>query len=190
MFLISSMLVNWPGLRSSSVRSASLTSPSGMFWFSVRRIWMTVRRQVERRDLLARQVDADLAAQAAVDGDRGDAGDALEARRQVVLRDLAQRHRIEVALDADAHDRHRGRVELEHRRRVGVFRQAAADAIEAGADFVGRLAQVGAPREVEAHVGVAFRGGRVDALEAGDGADRLLDRPRDELFHLERADAE
>ena len=148
-----------------------------------------VGRQVERGDLLARQVDVNLAAQAAVDGHRGDAGDALEARRQVVLRDLAQRHRVEVAFDADAHDRHRGRVELEDRRRVGVFRQAAADAVEAGADFVGRLAEVGAPGEVEADVGVAFGRGRVDALEAGDGADRLLDRPRDQLLHLERADA-
>ncbi len=148
-----------------------------------------IGRQVERGDLLARQVDVDLAAQAAVDRHRGDAGDALEARRQVVLRQLAQRHRIEVAFDADAHDRHRGGVELEHRRRVGVFRQAAADAIEAGAHFVGRFAEVGAPREVEADVGIAFRRGRVDALEAGDGADRLLDRPRDQLLHLERADA-
>ncbi len=36
---------------------------------------------------------------------------------------------------------------------------------------------------------VAFRRGRLDALEAGDGADRLLDRPRDQLFDLERTDA-
>jgi hypothetical protein len=43
----------------------------------------------------------------------------------------------------------------------------AADAIEPRAHFVGRFAQVGAPREVQPQVGVAFRRGRIDALEAG-----------------------
>ncbi len=42
----SSILVNWPGLRSRNRRSASSTSPSGMFWFSVRRTWVT--RSTER----------------------------------------------------------------------------------------------------------------------------------------------
>ncbi len=67
-----------------------------------------IDRQVERGDLLARQLDVNLPAQAAVDGDRGDAGDALEARRQLVLGDLAQRRRGRscLAFDADAHDRH------------------------------------------------------------------------------------
>ena len=148
-----------------------------------------VGSEVERGDLLARQVDVDLAAQPAVDGHRRDAGHPLEARRQVVLRDLAQRHRIEVAFDADAHDRHRGGVELEHRRRVGVFGQSAADAIETRAHFVRRFAEVGAPGEVQPDVGVAFGGRRVDALETGHGADRLLDGPRHELFHLERTNA-
>ena len=148
-----------------------------------------VDREVERGDLLARQVDADLAAQAAVDAHRGHAGDALEPRRQVVLGHLAQRDRVEVALDADAHDRERGRVELEDGRRVGVLGQAAADAVDAGADLVGGLVEIGAPGEVEAHGAVAFRRGRVDLVEAGDGAHRLLDRPRDQLFHLERPDA-
>ena len=108
---------------------------------------------------------------------------------RVVLGDLAQRDRVVVALDAEAHDRQRGRVELEDGRRVGVFGQAAADAIDAGAHFVGGFVEVGAPGEVEADGGLAFAGGRVDLLEAGDGADRLLDRPRDRFLHLERADA-
>ncbi len=43
--------------------------------------------------------------------------------------------------------------------------------------------------EVQADVGAAFRRGRVDAVETGDGADRLLDRTRDQLLHLERPDA-
>ena len=78
---MSSMLVNWPGLRSRKRRSASSISPSGMFWFSLRRTW--VMRSTDRLsagDLLAREIDVNLAAQTAVDGDRGDAFDALEAR--------------------------------------------------------------------------------------------------------------
>ena len=49
-----------------------------------------VDREVERGRLLARQLDADLPAQAAVDVDRGDARHALEPRRQVVLGDVAE----------------------------------------------------------------------------------------------------
>ena len=108
-----------------------------------------------------------LAAQAAFDGDGGDALDALEARRQVVLGDLAQRDAVEVALDADAHDRRRVRVELEHDRRVGFLRQPAAHAIEPVADVVGRLVEVRAPREVQRDARRAFRRRRVDPLEPG-----------------------
>ena len=83
----------------------------------------------------------------------------------------------------------RVRVELEDRRRIGFFRHAAAHAIEARAHFVGRFVEVGAPGEVQADVGDALRRRRVDLLEAGDGADRLFERPRDQLLHLERTDA-
>ena len=81
------------------------------------------------------------------------------------------------------------RVELEHDRRVGFLRQPAADAIEPVADVVGRLVEVGAPREVQRDARRAFRRGRLEPLEAGHGAERLLDRARDELLHLERTDA-
>ena len=50
----------------------------------------------------------------------------------------------------------RGRVELEDGRRVGVLGQAAAHAVDAGADFVGGFVEVGAPGEVQADVAVAF----------------------------------
>ena len=61
--------------------------------------------QVEGGDLLLRQLDVNLAPEAAVDGDRRHAGNPLEPRRQLVLRDLAQRHRVEVALDRQVDDR-------------------------------------------------------------------------------------
>ena len=74
-----------------------------MFWFSdADRADDAIDREVERGDLLLRELDVDLAAQAAVDRDGRDAFDALEARHEVVLGELAQRHAIEVALDADA----------------------------------------------------------------------------------------
>ena len=84
-----------------------------MFWFSLRSVLTTgVHRQVERGDLFLRQLDVNLPADAAVDGDGGDAVDALEARRDLVLRDLAQRDRVVVAFDADLRDRQLVRVEL------------------------------------------------------------------------------
>ena len=146
-------------------------------------------RQVERGDLLLRQLDVDLPAQAAVHGHRGHAVHALEPRRQLVLRRFAQRHRVEVALDADLHDRLGARVELEDGGRLGVLRQAVAHAIDAGADFVGGLRQVGAVVEVEAHLAVALRRRGFDPRHARHGADRLFHRPGDQLLHLQRADA-
>jgi hypothetical protein len=96
---------------------------------------------------------------------------------------------VVVALDADAHDGHRIRVELEDGRRVGVFRHAAADTVDARPDFVGRFVQIGAPGELQADVGVALGGGRIDLLEAGNSRHRLFDRARDQLLDLERAHA-
>ncbi len=121
------------------------------------RLHDAVDRKVERGDLLLRQLDVDLAAQAAVDVDRGHAGRALEARRQVVLRHLAQRHRVVVAVDREVDDRHRVRVGLEDLWRLGFFRHAAAHAVDAAAHVVGRLGEVGAPAEVEADLAAAFR---------------------------------
>ncbi len=92
----------------------------------------------------------DLTAETTIDGNRRDTGNALEALRQVVFRDFPQLHAIVVAFDSDAHDRRRARVELEHDGRVRFLRQPATHAIEAVADVVGGLVQVGAPRESSA----------------------------------------
>ena len=59
----------------------------------------------EASDLLAGQINVNLPAQAAVNRDRCDTFHALEARRQVVCRHLAEGDWVDVALDADAHDR-------------------------------------------------------------------------------------
>ena len=161
-----------------------------MFWFSVRQqADDAVDRQAHRRRLLARQLDQDLPPQAAVDVDGGDARHALEPLRQRVLGDVAQLDGVEVALDGEEEDRERGRVELEDDRGVGFLGQAGADAVDAAADVVGGDVEVGAPGEVEADDARAFARRGVDLLEAGDRADRLLERPRDRFLHLARADA-
>ena len=187
---MSSRLWNWPWLRTQE-RGVALVdlAERRVLVLLPQRLDDLVHRQVERGDLLLRQLDVDLPAQAAVDGDRRHAVHALEARRELVLRHLAQRHRVEVALDAELHDRQRVRVELEDGGRVGVLGQAVAHAVDARADFVGGLRQVRAPVEVEAHLAVAFRRRGFDPRQARHGADGLLDRPRDQLLHLERADA-
>ena len=74
-------------------------------------------------------------------------------------------------------------------RRIGILGQPAAHAVDARADVVHGLVQVVAPGEVHLDVRVALARRRVHLLEAGDGAQLLLERPRDELFHLERTDA-
>jgi hypothetical protein len=150
MFLISSMFLNWPGLRRQQ-RAVGVVdfAERQVLVFGAQDLHDAIRREVERLDLFARQVDVNLAAESAIDRHRRNTWGALEPRRQVVLRQFSQRDRVEITLHADAHDRHRVRVELEHRRRIRVFRHAAADAIEARAHFVGGFAEVGAPREVE-----------------------------------------
>src|SRR5205085_1311128 len=74
-----------------------------------------IHGQVERGDLFLRELDVDLLPQAAPDRDGGDAGDALEAERDVLLGELAQPDAVELpvgALHADPEDGLGVRVEL------------------------------------------------------------------------------
>jgi hypothetical protein len=148
-----------------------------------------IDRELKGGDLLTRQLDVDLTAEAALHRDRRDPGHAFQPQRQLALRDLPQRHGVVVAFDRQAHDGKRRRVELEDDRRVGVLGQRRADPVESAAHVVGRGIEVRAPGEVQAHDALALRGGRVELIETGDRADRLLNRTRDELLHLERPDA-
>ena len=109
----------------------------------------------------------DLTAQAAVDVDRRDAVNALEARCDLVLRDLAKRDRVVVALDADLRDRQLARIEFLNRRRIGVLGQAPANAVHARPHFVGGFGQIRTPFEVQLHLAVALRRGGLDARQPG-----------------------
>src|SRR5687767_4408164 len=68
--------------------------------FLTERLNDSVHRQVEGGDLLLRQLDVDLPPYAAVHRDGSDAIDTLEARRDIVLRDLPKRDGVVVTLDA------------------------------------------------------------------------------------------
>ena len=73
--------------------------------------------------------------------------------------------------------------------RIGFLRQPAAHPIDARAHFVGRVVEVRAPREAEAHRAGSLGRRRVDLFEAGHRGQRLLERPHDQLFDFERPDA-
>jgi len=115
-----------------------------------------VHRQLERLDLLLRQLDVNLPPQTPFHADRRHPGDALQPGGEVVLGHLAERDAIEIALDADAHDRKRGRVELEDGRRVGVLRETAAHAVHPRAHFVGGFRQIRTPFEVQLNLTVTL----------------------------------
>ncbi len=105
------------------------------------------------------------------------------------LGDLAEGDAIEVAADADPHDRGGRGVELLDARDVGFFGQPAAHAIDARPHFVRRFVEVRAPREAQAHLTGALVRGRVDLLEAGHRRERLLERTHDELLDFLWSDA-
>jgi hypothetical protein len=97
-----------------------------------------------------------LASQSAFDRNRGDARHALEALGEVVLGDLAQLDAVVLAtggLEADAHDWRGAGVELEHDRGLGFLGEAPSHAVEAVPDVVGRLIEVGSPRQVQRDAG-------------------------------------
>ncbi len=145
---------NWPGLRSSSgaVALVDLADRDVLVFGAEDRV---TTRSTERSSAVIFSRDearCDLAAQTAADRDRRDAGDALDARRQRVFRQLAQRHAVgNRPLDADAHDRRRGRVELLHdaARSASSGRRLRTRSMRVRTSSVA-VAEVGAPGEVQA----------------------------------------
>ena len=151
------MLWNWPWLRTRKVESPWKISPSGVFWFSERSgctTWLTERLSAvifsfDRSTWISRRTPP-FTVTAATPSTRSKRG------RDLVLRDLAQRDRVVLALDTDLRDRQLVRVELEDGGRVGVLGEPVAHAVHARAHFVGGFRQVGAPVEVEPDLTVAF----------------------------------
>ena len=83
-----------------------------------------------------------------------------------------------------AHDGVEGGVEAQHPRHVGLARQL--DQAEALAHVDGGEVHVLPPVELEDHLRDTGTRGRAHLADAGDDADRLLDRPADELLDRQR----
>src|SRR5688572_19299532 len=114
-----------------------------------------------------------LAPEAPVDRDRRHARNPLEPCREFVLRNLTKRDGVEVSFDRQVDDRLGAGVGLEDLYSFGVLRHSAADTVNAGSNFVQRLAHVGAPAEVQANLTAAFLRRRRYLFQTGDGADGL-----------------
>ena len=149
----------------------------------------SLHRKVERRDFLFREIDVNLAAQAAAGSDRCDAVHPFEARAELVFCDFAKRDAIVVPFDAEAHDGLRVGILAENGERLGLERQAPTHAIEARPKIVHRLVEVRAPSERQPDQARALLRRRVHLLEPCDGAHRLFYGTRENLLDLLRPDA-
>ena len=120
----------------------------------------------------------------ALDEHAGDAVQPIQPRLDVVggqLPEIRLRHRVgrqAVADDREAREIEAMRLDLRGRR------QAALHARHRGVDQLQRLEHVDVPVEEQVDLGRTAAGHRSDVLEARDGPDRLLERPRDRHLHL------
>ena len=78
---------------------------------------------------------------------------------------------------------------LEDGRRLGVLGQPSAHAVDARADFVGGFRRSWPHSKLSWTWLLPSDELRLDADDAGHGADRLFHGTRDQLFDLQRADA-
>ncbi len=137
---------------------------------------------------VAVEIDADLAPDSAADGDRTDPGDLFETPRQVVLEETSEPLEIAGRGGGQADDLDHVEIELEDLRRLGLDGKLVAQPVEGGAQVVGRLVDVGAPREAQADPARALLRLRGDALEIRQTRDRVLDGIGDDLLDLLGAD--
>ncbi|MNQ56446.1 hypothetical protein D3C85_705680 [compost metagenome] len=119
----------------------------------------------------------------AEDIDLGHARHGGEAIHQIavgIVRQLQTIHRR--GTQEHDHDRLTVGVGLGHFRRVRLIRQTTLDARDAVAHVVGGVVDIAVQRELDVHIGAAVAAGRVDAFDALDAGDLLLDRLSDPAF--------
>ncbi len=150
--------------------------------------------QPELLQALLIDVDIDLVLETAADFHRSDAGRRFETFLEFVVGEPTQLFQFgfaDLALafalrrsEREAHDRVGGRIEAQQDRLLRFERQLQD--VELVANVEVRLVHVGAPGELENHVGLPGARHRVDLAQVLDHADRFLDRLRDQVFDLER----
>ncbi|MND99569.1 hypothetical protein D3C80_919560 [compost metagenome] len=156
---------------------------------AVQRVLDVGDRQAPRRHGPGVQPDAHGVALLAEDIHLSHAGHGGEAVDQIAAGVVGQLQPVHGG-GAQEHDDDRRAVGigLRHFRRIGLVRQAAQHARDAVAHIVGRVVDVAIQRELDVHVRSAVAAGGVDALNALDAGDLLLDRLGDPaLDHLGRS---
>ena len=129
-------------------------------------------------------VDQDLALVHGEDAGRGDAVDALEARRDLVLDDRPELHGRDVAGDAVEDDGERAEAELHDQGIAGLLGEVLLVEADLIADVLGGEVEVGPPFELDADDGDAFRSLRGDLFDPIDRADDLLERPGQDVLDV------
>ena len=129
-------------------------------------------------------VDQDLALVHGEDPGRGDAVDALEARRDLVLDDRLEPHGRQVAGDAVEDDRERAEAELHDQRLAGLLREVLFVEADLIADVLGGEVEVGAPLELDADDRDALGRLRRDLLDPVDRADDLFEGPGQDVLDV------
>ena len=149
-----------------------------------------IDRQVERRDLLFRQLDVDLAAQAAFDGHRRDA----RARARDAATDRARRSRggARRSKSPSTPTPMMGKVFASNLNMTGASASSGSRPRTRSSRL--RTSSAASLRSVPQAKFSVTRLEPSDDVDSsrsrpGDRAHRLFERPRDELFHLERPDA-
>src|SRR5690606_1620873 len=147
-------------------------------------------RYADRVHAVREQVDPYLALEPARDPDLADAGDRFQAPTDRLIGECRQLDgREHVRREREREDRHRGRVELLHDRRLDVEGQVAADRFDLRADVLCRGVVVTAELELDYDERDAFERDGRDLVHTLDGVERLLQTTRDLALDRLRARA-
>ncbi len=138
--------------------------------------------QPEQRELAFVHPNLDLLLIAAVDLDRGHPLGRLEVLLQDLFGDVAELEEIGAAGEVEAHDRVVRRVEPQQQRLGRLARQAQH--VELLPHVEGGEVHLASPGELQRHLRQSGPRHRGQALDSGDGADDLFDRPRQQHFDL------
>src|SRR5262249_50868371 len=131
--------------------------------------------QVVSPQLVAVEIDVDLALAPADDQNLADAVDRFDLTPQRLVGVLGHLAQAAVRRDRDGHDRRGVRVELFNRRLLDVVRQIRQRAVDLVANVLGGFVKVALQLESHEDQRDAFGRGRTQFVNAADGVDGLFD---------------